>query len=55
MLGDTLFDILCARNAGVKSILVSWSLALAGKTKEDLGKDAPDYIINEPEDLFEIL
>ncbi len=55
MLGDTLFDILCARNAGVKSILVSWSLALAGKTKEDLGDDAPDYIIKKPEELFGIL
>lgn len=55
MLGDTLFDILCARNAGVKSVLVAWSLALAGKTKEDLGKDAPDYIISKPEELFEIL
>lgn len=55
MLGDTLFDILCAKNAAVKSVLVSWSLALAGKTKEDLGKDAPDYIITKPEELFEII
>lgn len=52
MLGDTLFDILCARNAGVKSVLVAWSLALAGKTMEDLGDDAPDYIIEKPEELF---
>ena len=28
MLGDTIFDLLCAKNAGVKSVLVSWSLAL---------------------------
>lgn len=55
MLGDTTFDILCARNAGVESILVSWSLALAGKTKEDMGDAAPDYIINRPEELFEII
>lgn len=55
MLGDTLFDILCARNAGVRSVLVAWSLALAGKTKADLGKDAPDHIIHKPEDLFAIL
>lgn len=55
MLGDTLFDILCARNAGVRSILVAWSLALAGKTKADLGKDAPDHIIHKPEELFAIL
>lgn len=55
MLGDTLFDILCARNAGVKSVLVGWSLALRGKTMEDLGKDAPDHMIQVPEDLFAIL
>lgn len=55
MLGDTLFDILCARNADVKSVLVAWSLALAGKTKEDLGEDAPDYIIETPEALYGIL
>ncbi len=55
MLGDTLFDIMCAKNAGVRSVLVAWSLALAGKTKADLGKDAPDYIIHKPEELFAIL
>lgn len=55
MLGDTLFDILCASNAGVKSVLVAWTLALAGKTKEELGDNAPDYIIDTPEELFEII
>ena len=55
MLGDTMFDILCARNAGVSPILVSWSLALEGKTKEDLGDDAPDHIIYTAEELFEII
>jgi len=55
MLGDTLFDILCARNAGVKSVLVSWSFALGGKTMEDLGENAPDYMITSPDELFDIL
>lgn len=55
MLGDTLFDIQCSHNAGIGAILVSWSLALAGKTKEDLGEDAPEYIIDTPEELFEII
>ncbi len=55
MLGDTLFDLLCARNAKVKSVLVSWSLALGGKTKEDLGDAAPDYIIDDPKELLEII
>ena len=55
MLGDTLFDLLCARNAKVTSVLVSWSLALGGKTKEELGDAAPDYIIDRPEELLEII
>ena len=55
MLGDTLFDLMCAKNADVRSVLVSWSLALSGKTKEDLGDAAPDYILEKPEDLLEII
>lgn len=55
MLGDTLFDIQCSHNAGIGAVLVSWSLALAGKTREDLGEDAPDHIIEKPEELFEII
>lgn len=55
MLGDTMFDILCAKNAGVRSVLVSWSMALGGKTIEDMGDDAPDHIIYKPEELFEII
>lgn len=55
MLGDTLFDIQCSHNAGIGAVLVSWTMALAGKTKEDLGEDAPDYIINSPDELFDII
>ena len=33
MVGDTMFDILCARNAGVKSVLVSWSMAVTEEEK----------------------
>ena len=56
MLGDTRFDILCARNAGATSVLVGWSAALAGKKIEDFAPgEAPDYIIQKPEDLFDII
>ena len=53
MVGDTMFDILCARNAGVKSVLVSWSMAVTEEEKN--GPDRPDYIIEKAEDLKEIL
>ena len=55
MLGDTLFDIRCAKNAGVRSVLVSWSLALQDIAAADLGSDAPDHVINQPEELFALL
>lgn len=53
MLGDTMFDILCAKNAGVTSVLVSWSLALGGA--EDFGESRPDFIISHAEELFNII
>lgn len=53
MVGDTMYDILCAKNAGVRSVLVSWSIAL--DVGGDLGQDAPDFVINEPKELFDVL
>ena len=56
MMGDSRLDILCARNAGVPSVLVGWSATLAGKTKEDFAPgEVPDFIIQKPEELFEII
>ena len=53
MLGDTMYDIMCARNAGVISILVGWAVA---PTKEEIsGMDGPDFIMKRPEDLFRII
>ena len=53
MVGDSMFDIFCAKNAGVKAALVSWALAVSD---EDMnGENAPDYILNKAEDLFNIL
>ena len=47
MVGDTNYDILCAKNAGVKSVLVGWALTAPEHT--------PDHVIEKAEDLFEIL
>lgn len=53
MIGDSMFDILCAKNAGCPSVLVSWAEAV---TKEEMeGPNAADYFLEKPEDLFEIL
>lgn len=53
MVGDSMFDILCAKNAGVKAALVSWALAVSEEDK--YGENAPDYIIGEAKDLLNLL
>lgn len=53
MLGDTMFDILCAKNAGVKSVLVSWAMAVTEEDKN--GPNRPDYIIDKAEDLLGLI
>ena len=56
LVGDTIHDILCAKNAGVTSVLVDWSITLGGKTSEDFSPDeVPDRILKTPGDLLEIL
>lgn len=50
MVGDTMFDILCARNAGVKSVAVDWSIALSNEQKQEA-----DYRITQAEELLELL
>lgn len=53
MVGDSMFDILCARNAGVKSVLVSWAMAVTEEERK--GPDAPDFEIDEAMDLVQVI
>lgn len=53
MIGDSMFDIICAKNAGVKAALVGWALAVSDEDK--YGENAPDYILETAEDLLNIL
>ena len=56
MIGDTIHDILCARNAGVVSVLVDWSITLGGSNIDDFEEDQrPDYIIRSPGELMDLL
>lgn len=56
MVGDSVLDILCAKNAGVKAVLVAWSLSLQGMAINDFPEaEAPDCIINAPMELFDVL
>lgn len=57
MVGDTAHDIGCARNAGVTSVIVSWSAALAGPLREGFppGTPRPDIIIDHPSQILDLL
>ena len=54
MLGDTKFDIGCANNAGVDSVLVGWSHWVDMESMEADGF-RPTYIIDRPEQLLELI
>lgn len=51
MVGDSKYDIVAGRDAGVKTVGVSWSL----KGEEHLRTFHPDYIIRDMRDLLEIV
>ena len=53
MIGDSTFDIHCAKNAGVRSVLVGWTRALP--PAERRGKNAPDFVIATAEELLDVL
>lgn len=49
-IGDTIFDLECAKNAGIKSILVSWS-----NLDTDSLSEKPDFVIDRYEDIKNII
>ncbi|MBR5516983.1 MAG: HAD-IA family hydrolase [Firmicutes bacterium] len=52
MVGDSPYDMLCANNAGVKTVLVEWR----AKGNDDKLKECKvDFVIEKPMDLLEIL
>lgn len=53
MVGDSPFDIKCANNAGVKSVLVDWRITGGGQTLVEDARE--DFTIAEPGGLMEIL
>ena len=51
MIGDSRYDILCAKNAGCRSVLVDWSVM----NQEERLTLKPDYIIKDAESLMELI
>lgn len=54
MIGDTKYDIGCANNAGIDSVLVGWSHYV---DEEDMAEHGfvPTYRIDRPEELLELI
>ena len=53
-IGDTKYDIGCASNAGIDSILIGWSHYVDEEDMDAFGCE-PTYKINKPADLLDIL
>ena len=53
MVGDTTFDFLCAKNAGVKFVLVGWHAAFPQELLES--PDGPEFVIKEAKDLLTLV
>lgn len=51
MVGDSLSDVLAAREASVTSIAVTWG----HQSLENLLRGNPDYVVNSPHDLIEVI
>jgi pyrophosphatase PpaX len=51
IVGDSPHDIACGINAGIKTVLVSWTLF----PMEEFKKNSPDFIIDNPLELMEII
>ncbi|SHH15474.1 HAD family hydrolase [Clostridium grantii] len=51
IVGDSPHDIGCGINAGIKTILVSWTLF----PMEEFSKNSPDFIIDDPLELMDII
>lgn len=49
MIGDSIFDIQCAHNAGVKAVQVTWGAAL-----EHLEQEEPDYLVDNALEILDI-
>ncbi|MCX7746297.1 MAG: HAD-IA family hydrolase [Clostridia bacterium] len=51
LMGDSPYDILCGKNAGIKTVLVNWTIF----PKDCLLKLQPDFVIHTPMELVKII
>ena len=53
MIGDSKYDIQCAHNAGIKAVLVNWTICLP--ESERSGLSTPDWTVDKAEQILDIV
>ena len=48
-IGDSIYDLQCAKSAGVKFALALWG------SKTEIGFEEADYVLNEPKDILKLI
>lgn len=51
LIGDSPYDIICGKNAGIKTVLVGWTTF----DMNELLKHSPDFVISTPGELIDIV
>ena len=54
MIGDSKFDVGCANNTGVTSVIVDWGKGIPEESIAEMGFSY-DYVIRKPEEILEIV
>ena len=53
MIGDSKYDIQCAHNAGIKAVLVNWTICLPEEQR--VGLNVADWVVDKAEEILDIL
>ena len=53
MIGDSIYDIMCGKNAGVRTIFVNWAVASCSPEKK--AACPPDFTVDSPEEIGDLL
>lgn len=53
MVGDTMYDMGCGKNAGVSTVMVNWAMAAGAQKK--MSSFQPDFTIDRPEELWDVI
>lgn len=53
MIGDSKYDIQCAHNAGIKAVLVNWTICLPEEQR--VGLNVADWVVDRADEILDII